>query len=99
MDRNVLLKIIGALPDDKLIQALSVIGLQPGDMGGFDPLQGMAADDGIQSWNDREVPYGGGQDRPTLSDKAWAAQPPNAQTPTPGGMLEGENPFLQTGGT
>ncbi len=105
MDRNVLVKILGSLSDDKLIQAMSVIGIKPADIG-FDPMQGMAADESgseIVPWNDRTVPYSGGADRPSLADKQWAMDELGNQEvlPSKGDQVLGmpNNPYLQTGGT
>lgn len=105
MNRDVLVKILGSLSDDKLIQAMSVIGIKPADIG-FDPMQGMAADDSgsaIVPWNERQVPYSGGTDRPTLSDKQWAmdelGNTPVEPTKGDGVLGMPNNPYLQTGGT
>lgn len=104
MDREILIKMLGALPDQALLKAFSVVGLAPqGGMGGDDLMGAMAApeDSKIQGWKERKVPYGGGRDRPPISDKTWADMTvkPQAQQMARGGALGGDmNPFLQTGG-
>ncbi len=105
MNRDVIMKIIGALPDEKLFEALSVIGLKPADIG-FDPVAGMSMEGGagdgskITSWNARTVPYKGGGDRPTISDKEWALDSQEVLPSDGMGVFEQEqNPYLQTGGT
>ncbi len=109
IERNVAMAILGALPDDKLLKALQVAGVAPvaADQG-MDALavgQGMdptAAGPGnkIQPWNERQVSYGGGKDRPALIDRMWASQPTdmNAQQPVQGGAVTGSDIYLQTGG-
>ncbi len=105
MDRNMIMAIMGALPDDKLMKALSVAGLKMAAPGG--DLAGLAVDDPnnrIESWNERSIAYDGGGDRPALADKQWA-KPSELQPQAPvqmGGQMDdgiGEtNVFLQTGG-
>lgn len=105
MDASVLRKMLGVLPDDILMKALSV-AIQPsgGDQGGgADFLSALSTgDDGdkIQSWNDRTIPMGDGSERPPMVDKAWAKPKVNANQPVPGGTMTGDmDNYLQTGGT
>lgn len=108
MDRQMILGILGQLPDEVLMKALSVASGASQDQGA-DPLAALSMEAGgaankIQSWNDRTVPYKGGGDRPSIADKAWAEGMNGvgqAQQPRDGEMLDdgGEtNIFLQTGG-
>ncbi len=106
MDRQILLSVLGAMPTEKLLEALSVTGLVPKD-GGADVIGALNVNDGgnnhIQSWNDRTVKYSGGADRPDIADKKWAegSGEMNAQMPREGQMDDGVDPtnvFLQTGG-
>ncbi len=109
MDRNTLVTILGALPEDKLLKMLSVIGLAPtGGEQGADFLGALdmdaAANNKIQPWNDRTVPYNGGTDRPAIADKKWAEGAGGvgqAMDPRLGQIDDGVDPtniFLQTGG-
>ncbi len=108
MDRNTIIGILGQLPTDKLLKALSVVGGTGGDQGGeLDMLGALSMDGGnnrIQSWNERSVPYNGGGDRPALADKKWAQGEGGvggAMKPHMGQIDDdiGEsNVFLQTGG-
>lgn len=105
IDRNVAMAILGALPDDKILQALRIAGVAP-----VDASQGMAglamdgsgqmgsADNKITPWSEKQVGPSGQQDRPSLVDKMWAKPMTNAQTPVQGGGMEGTDPYLQTGG-
>ncbi len=100
IDRKVLLAIMGALPDEMLMKALSVTGLSAAgqdENGGL--LDGLAADNKIDPWSAKEVTYGGGKDRPSIIDKMWAKPGlKNAQEPGDGGGLDQEaNEFLQSG--
>ncbi len=104
IDKNSAMAILQALPQDKVLQALQMVGagMQPGGAG----LDGLAMSPGagsamnkITPWSGKDVPYGGGKDRPALIDKMWAKPAMNAQVPVQGGaLMADEDPYLQTGG-
>lgn len=110
MDRSLIVQILSALPQDKLMKALSVAAgdmasssdMGPDVMGALD--MGAPSNNHIQSWNDRSVPYSGGADRPTIADKKWAEGAGGvgqAMNPRMGQIDDGVDPtniFLQTGG-
>ncbi len=106
MDRQMIIGILGQLPTEALLKALSVVapgGGQGGDDG--DMLGGLAMGEGnkIQSWGDRTVKYSGGKDRPGIADKKWAdgGGEMNAESGREGQIDDGVDPtniFLQTGG-
>lgn len=111
MDRSMIIGLLGQLPTESLLKALSVAAGGGGDPGAEpDMLRALSmGDDGgapnkIQSWNDRMVPYKGGGDRPAIADKAWAEGMRGvgqAHNPHMGAIDDdvGEsNIFLQTGG-
>ncbi len=104
LNKQMALAILGALPEDKLMEALKVAGL---DVGGDNQtgaaLQGLAAQDNkIEPWSQRTVAYGGGKDRPAMVDKGWAAPEMMADKPRlgmgPDDDVGESNIFLQTGG-
>lgn len=105
IQRNVALAILQALPDDKILKALQVAGVQPMAQGGLDGMAapGMgsmgSADNKIVPWSSKEMTYAGGKDRPPLIDRMWAKPEMNAQQPVPAGVLDSDNgQYLQTGG-
>lgn len=110
MDRQILLAMLSGLPDDALMKAFSAIAPKGGSgatMGGGQDavMAGMAAQPGdkIQGWKERQVPYGGGADRPPISDKTWAQMTvkPRSQEMAKGANMPGVNdynPYMQTGG-
>lgn len=109
MDRSALISMLGALPDTALLKAFSVVGLQPmgngsgATSGGGQMGDLMAADPSshIEGWKERKVAYGGGADRPPISDKTWAGMKakPDQMMAKGGGLgVADHNPFLQTGG-
>lgn len=111
LDKDTLLKIFAVLPEEKLMKALSVVGLGMGsDMSGgmddakdpaeFDAVDAMGANK-LQSWNDRTVQYDGGKDRPAMADKDWAIPKTKAAFPDAADgedLVGGDDNFLQTGG-
>lgn len=107
MDRNQIIGILGQLPTDKLLKALSVVGSDTGGGDDLDMMGALSMDGGnnkIQSWNDRSVPYNGGGDRPAIADKKWAQGAGGVGEAQDPRMAEGlddlgeSNIFLQTGG-
>jgi hypothetical protein len=108
ISREVMLGLLEQLPDDKLLAALAVAGGGGNAPGGsdFDPVAAMSLDKGnsIVPWNKVQVEYGGGNDRPELTDRKWAKGKTHVEGKKTGNgpefdMGEGEgNIFLQTGG-
>lgn len=107
IDRKSLLGILGMLPDDVLMKALSVAGSQSPEASGLTGFEGLSVDDGSNSivpWQDKTIKYDGGRDRPAMVDKMWAKSAADEATqgpgPVPGRNLETDSDiYLQTGGT
>lgn len=101
IDRSIVQAIVGALPDEKIMQILKVAGLTTGDQmdGG---LAGMSVDNKIQPWSAKKVTGAGdASGKPALVDKAWMARPEEADmgAALPGVSMAGveaANPFLST---
>lgn len=103
MDRQMIIGILGQMPTEQLLKALSVVAPGGGDelgaLGGLD----VGGDNKIQPWSQRTVKYGGGKDRPGIADKKWAegGGEMNAESGRTGEIDDGVDPtniFLQTGG-
>lgn len=80
--RDKLVSILAQMDTPSLLRALAVNGIHVGQPQGDDVLEGMEADDGIQSWNDRKIQVGE-DDRPALSDKPFLEQKPVQPTKPP----------------
>lgn len=104
--KKLALALLSQMPEEKLLQALSVVGVTAPD-GTGNMLAGLAIGDDennkIQSWNDRKVAMGG-EDRPAMVDKKWAEGAGDVSQAMPakwGNIDDGVDPtniFLQTGG-
>lgn len=74
LSRDVLIKLVSALPDEAIIAALGHSGIQVGDQMGGDGLAGMDApaggDDGPKSWGDLTLSRGP-DDRPDMAKKDY----------------------------
>lgn len=103
MNRDIAMKILGVLPDEMLMKALSVVTQSGGDdANGADFMSALdttSGDNGITPWSQKTVNYAGGKDRPPMVDKEWAKPDMNAQMPLGAdGMGADGNEFLQSGG-
>lgn len=105
IDRSIIMAMLQALPDDKILQALQVVSAAPDASGELSSLSadptGQSADNKIQPWNAKEITYGGGKDRPALIDRMWAKPETNAMQPVPAQTMaadDGQSQYMQTGG-
>lgn len=108
MASSILQQMLGALPDEKLMEALNFVTGQQGGSGDDNTgsvLGGMSMDNHIMPWSQVKVTFGGeDKNRPPLVDKQWMAPKEATMARAPVGqpmrpMPEGDtNPFLQTGG-
>lgn len=77
MDRNVLLSILGAMPDEMLLKALSANGLNVASAGQRDPMmEALTADDKdnrVKGFGELQLTRGP-DDRPPISDKDYIIQ-------------------------